>query len=170
MAYYNTPALPQSCRGFKQSETKKYRDAVCKELQVQFEQIGGNGNCFFESVALAMQHLPSPISISAEELRTRAVIWLKECKVRTTPSRTPPHTPPRTPPRTPPYSTLQQHARPIATMQPNSHYDTGRKPWCCWARMQQVHGARVRYSFDAVCRKQGCKRNTPKHRLLFGNS
>jgi hypothetical protein len=112
MAQYDARGLPYSICRFKNNETKKYRDAVCEHVgtelykmpgwgkKLQFKQIPGDGNCFFESVSTAMAHFDNPLNISAADLRSRIVQWLVEANVRT-------HHP-YTTIFTPPYTTLLQ--------------------------------------------------------------
>ena len=52
---FGTIDLPIECWGKKQSETRKYRDAVCKALNLEFKLIAHDGNCFFEALSLVLQ-------------------------------------------------------------------------------------------------------------------
>ena len=56
MATYSTENLPP--HEYSASETKRYRDWVCSLFDLYFMPIGGDGNCFFESVTtlLALVH------------------------------------------------------------------------------------------------------------------
>jgi hypothetical protein len=70
----------------KKTETKKYREAVCRLLECKFQQIDGDGNCFFAAISTCMAHFKeNPLFISATELRASVVAWLVECEVCTPP-------------------------------------------------------------------------------------
>jgi hypothetical protein len=79
---FSTLDLPIECWGIKQSETRKYRDAVCKALNLEFKPIAPDGNCFFGSVCAAMNCLPpgDGQKEDLQELRARTVSWLRRCK------------------------------------------------------------------------------------------
>ena len=79
---FGTDDLPIECWGMKQSQTRKYRDAVCKALGLDFKPIAAEGNCFFESVCAATVCLPPDDGriVDPKELRARSVSWLRECR------------------------------------------------------------------------------------------
>jgi hypothetical protein len=83
MAHYDAVGIPYSVCNLKRNETKKYRDAVCREWHLRFQPIAGDGNCFFESVSTAMAHFTPQLLIPATDLRHRIVEWLVAAKVRT---------------------------------------------------------------------------------------
>jgi hypothetical protein len=85
MTHYDATALPSNICQFKKSETRKYRDAVCKLFQCKYEAIAPDGNCFFGAVSACFAHLQEPLTISATDLRAKVVAWLVECKVRVPP-------------------------------------------------------------------------------------
>jgi len=80
---YTTEALPAEAHVFKKSETKRYRDCVCKILKLTFKPIGGNGNCFFDSVVTLLALVPNQYGnqprLDATELRARVIEWLLHC-------------------------------------------------------------------------------------------
>jgi hypothetical protein len=84
MATYSTENLPP--HEFNGSETKKYREWVCSLFDLYFMPIGGDGNCFFESVttllALVHNHLGKLHNIDATDLRRRCIEWLRNCSGR----------------------------------------------------------------------------------------
>jgi len=81
MATYSTENLPP--HEFNGSETKKYREWVCSLFDLYFMPIGGDGNCFFESVttllALVHNHLDKLHNLDASECRRRVIEWLRNC-------------------------------------------------------------------------------------------
>ena len=106
MAHYDTVGLPYEICNLKKNETRKYRDAVCREWKLRFQPIAMDGNCFFESVSTAIAHFTPPLLIPATDLRHRIVEWLVDCKVRTLPPYTARRLRLTTQTRTPPYTTL----------------------------------------------------------------
>jgi hypothetical protein len=72
--FVGTEPLPPACHNFKRTEFKKYRDAVCRTFNLHFKAIGGNGNCFFDSVSnlLSSDHNPSTI-------RNDVIRFLRSC-------------------------------------------------------------------------------------------
>jgi hypothetical protein len=76
MAYVGTEALPGDLT-FKKNEFKKYRDAVCALLGLSYLPIGGNGNCFFESVAALLHFID--IRMDARHVRRKSIEFLLEC-------------------------------------------------------------------------------------------
>ena len=75
---YTTENLPENLRQYKKNEFKKFRDAVCEVLKLRFKSIGGNGNCFFESVSALLQHAREFV-ITPDQLRQHIVSFLREC-------------------------------------------------------------------------------------------
>ena len=85
---FDTESLPVAVHSYKASETKRYRDHVCRLLNLQFEQIAGDGNCFFASVATVLGSKSNSFgitfSLTAAALRKRVTDWLKPCDGPTT--------------------------------------------------------------------------------------
>ena len=106
MAHYDTVGLSYHICNLKKNETRKYRDAVCREWKLRFQPIAMDGNCFFESVSTAMAHCTPPLLIPATDLRHQIVEWLVDCQVRTLPPYTARRLRLTTQTRTPPYTTL----------------------------------------------------------------
>ena len=77
LASYTTETLP--LQQFKKNETRKYKDAVCDLLQLSFESIRGNGNCFFESVSALLQHQRA-LNLGSADIRQQVVHFLHECQ------------------------------------------------------------------------------------------
>ena len=75
---FTTESLPDTLQQFKKNEFKKYRDAVCEVLKLRFKNIGGYGNCFFESVSALLQHSRA-VQIGPDHLRQIVVLFLREC-------------------------------------------------------------------------------------------
>lgn len=78
VASCTTEPLPFSTQQFKKNEYKKYRDAVCDLLQLSFICIGGNGNCFFESVSTLLKH-ERDLILDSDSIRQQVVTFLREC-------------------------------------------------------------------------------------------
>lgn len=82
---YTTEDLPEQARVFGACETRRYRDCVCEILNLTFKPIGGEGNCFFESVATLLALVPNQQGIryilDATILRARVIDWLRNCAV-----------------------------------------------------------------------------------------
>ena len=85
MTHYDANGLPWHICQYKKSETRRYRDAVCHLLQLKYEAIAPDGNCFFAAVSTCFADLNDQLLISATDLRTDVVAWLVECKVRVPP-------------------------------------------------------------------------------------
>ena len=75
--------LDKQVHQYKASETRRYRDHVCYLFNLHFERIGGDGNCFFESVVTLLAHVQDAFGhnhmLTATQLRERVVDWLKRC-------------------------------------------------------------------------------------------
>ena len=76
---YSTEELPphvlDGCdKGNFQTRNARFRAAVCKHLELQWQGIGGDGNCFFEAiVALLRAADMCPLTCNAQELRRNIV-------------------------------------------------------------------------------------------------
>ena len=79
MSTYSTENLPP--HKYNASETKRYRDWVCSLFDLSFMPIGGDGNCFFESIATLLA-LGKLHNIDATDLRRRCIELLRNCAGR----------------------------------------------------------------------------------------
>jgi hypothetical protein len=69
MSEYSTEQLPEIDVGIGNFATRnaRYRAFVCNLFDLKFVSVGGNGNCFFESLSLLLR--PTWPSLNATELR-----------------------------------------------------------------------------------------------------
>jgi hypothetical protein len=78
-AYAGTEELPLPLfASFKQKESKRYRDAVCAHLGLSYLPIGGNGDCFFESVSTLLRFAMNART-DAMHVRRKTTDFLLEC-------------------------------------------------------------------------------------------
>ncbi len=81
---YSAEELPEgvmSAGGDKGSFTTKnarFRRAVCEHLKLKWVQVGGTGNCFFESVCILLR-AASIQDLTARELRANVVEYFRMC-------------------------------------------------------------------------------------------
>lgn len=83
---YSTSDLPQSCvdaacvQANFVTRNARYRDAVCEFLSLQWISVGGNGNCFFESVIILLREAGRlPDNLNAHQLRLDLVSFFRAC-------------------------------------------------------------------------------------------
>jgi hypothetical protein len=83
---YNTEELPQDCidAGAVHSNfatrNARYRNAVCNYLGLKWISVGGNGNCFFESMIILLRKAGIlPDNLNACQLRLDLVRFFREC-------------------------------------------------------------------------------------------
>jgi hypothetical protein len=75
---YDTEPLPDFDVGVGNFATKnaRYRASVCKHFNREFVSVGGDGNCFFESLALLLR---PTWQLNATELRANVVELFRSC-------------------------------------------------------------------------------------------
>ena len=79
MSQYHTQQLPEFDVGPGNFQTRnaRYRAFVCHIFDLKFVSVGGNGNCFFESLSLLLR--PTWPSLNATELRANVVDLFRAC-------------------------------------------------------------------------------------------
>ena len=79
MSQYHTQQLPEFDVGPGNFQTRnaRYRAFVCHIFDLKFVSVGGNGNCFFESLSLLLR--PTWPSLNATELRAHVVDLFRAC-------------------------------------------------------------------------------------------
>ena len=83
---YSTTDLPQSCvdaasdKANFATRNARYRTAVCEFLNLRWISVGGNGNCFFESVIVLLREAGLlREDLNAQQLRLDVVRFFREC-------------------------------------------------------------------------------------------
>jgi hypothetical protein len=76
MAEYYSEQLPEFDVGVGNFATRnaRYRAFVCNHFDLKFVSVGGNGNCFFESLSLLLRP-----KVNASELRQNVVDLFRSC-------------------------------------------------------------------------------------------
>jgi hypothetical protein len=70
--------IPSNVVGKPERTLKAFRDKVCGHFGLRFNRIAGNGNCFFESMALVTSK-PSSAKLNSFSVRQQLVAFLRSC-------------------------------------------------------------------------------------------
>ena len=82
---YTTEALPLR-KQLKKNQYKKYRDEVCNLKNLHFQEIDGDGDCFFGSLSALLKQVPNPDDpdggmwdMDSSSLRQEVTAFLRLC-------------------------------------------------------------------------------------------
>jgi hypothetical protein len=85
---YSVEDLPQECADAVNPNTNlrtrnaRFRDAACQHYQLRWHSVGGNGNCFFQSVSELLQDArleQEPTAVTPDALRVRVIAFFRSC-------------------------------------------------------------------------------------------